>query len=162
MKTKDYFNKNNVSFKNIDVSSNPEAIKEMIEKSGQMGVPVIDIDGKIIVGYQPGMLNNLLGLGSKTDLDVLVANGAIVIDVRTVDEYEAGHMKDSLNIPLDILESQIPSIEKDKPIITCCESGSRSGFAKSILEANGFKEVYNGGNCNKLKESVGGGICPVK
>jgi len=47
---KDFFKKKNIKFKEMDVS-NKEALDEMIEKSGQMGVPVTDINGKIIVGY---------------------------------------------------------------------------------------------------------------
>ncbi|MFA6189940.1 MAG: glutaredoxin domain-containing protein [Candidatus Staskawiczbacteria bacterium] len=161
-KTKKYFNDNNVEFENIDVSQNPDAIAKMIEKSGQMGVPVIDIDGQFIVGFQPGLFKKILGLGSATDLDLLIANGAVVVDVRTSAEYEQGHMKDSLNIPLDQLEDHLLELNKNKPIIVCCESGSRSGVAKQILEANGFGDVYNGGNCNNLKESVGGGSCPAE
>lgn len=57
---KNYFLKNNVSFKDIDVSMDHASAKEMIEKSGQMGVPVIDIDGKIIVGFQPNVFEKLL------------------------------------------------------------------------------------------------------
>ena len=48
---KDFLKQNNVEFEDIDVSSNHDAAHEMIEKSGQMGVPVIDIDGKIIIRY---------------------------------------------------------------------------------------------------------------
>jgi rhodanese-related sulfurtransferase/glutaredoxin len=160
--TKNYFNKNNIIFKEIDVSSNQDSVKEMMEKSGQMGVPVVEIDGKIIVGFQPALLNSLLGIGSKTDLVTLIAGGAVIIDVRTSEEYADGHIKDSLNIPLDVLEDNMESISKDKPVITCCASGSRSGVAKTILEANGFKDVYNGGAWNDLKESKGGGICIPK
>lgn len=50
-KVKDFLKKNKVKFENKDVAENEEARNEMIEKSGQMGVPVIDIDGEIIVGY---------------------------------------------------------------------------------------------------------------
>ncbi|MBR9682864.1 MAG: NrdH-redoxin [Candidatus Aenigmarchaeota archaeon] len=48
---KAYFKEKGIEFEDIDVSTNQEAAKEMVEKSGQMGVPVIDIDGKIIVGF---------------------------------------------------------------------------------------------------------------
>jgi glutaredoxin-like YruB-family protein len=49
--TKDFLKEHKIEFEDIDVSKNQEAAKEMIEKSGQMGVPVIDIDGKIIIGF---------------------------------------------------------------------------------------------------------------
>ena len=48
---KEYLKKNNIDFEDIDVSQDQEAQKEMVEKSGQMGVPVVDIDGEIIVGF---------------------------------------------------------------------------------------------------------------
>jgi glutaredoxin-like YruB-family protein len=52
-KLKDWFNEKGVKFEDIDVSVNQEAAKEMIKKSGQMGVPVTDINGKIIIGFAP-------------------------------------------------------------------------------------------------------------
>jgi len=59
-KTKEFLTEHNIEFENIDVGSNKEAAKEMIEKSGQMGVPVIDIDGEIIVGYDVERLKKAL------------------------------------------------------------------------------------------------------
>jgi len=57
---KDYFKENNVSFEDIDVSRDREKAQEMVTKSGQMGVPVIDIDGNILVGFQPEAFEQLL------------------------------------------------------------------------------------------------------
>ncbi len=48
---KQYFKEKGVTYKEIDVASDHKAAEEMVEKSGQLGVPVIDIDGKIIVGF---------------------------------------------------------------------------------------------------------------
>lgn len=59
---KDFFKKNNIEYTEKDVVSDDEARQEAIEKSGQMGVPVIDIDGNIIVGFDKEKLSNLLGL----------------------------------------------------------------------------------------------------
>jgi len=50
-KAKDLLNQNKIRFKDADVSRDHKAAHEMIEKSGQQGVPVIDIDGEVIVGY---------------------------------------------------------------------------------------------------------------
>ncbi len=61
-KTKEFFREHNVKFTNIDVSKNRKAAEEMVRKSGQMGVPVIDIDGKIIVGYNETALKRALKL----------------------------------------------------------------------------------------------------
>jgi len=57
---KEYFTQNGVSFNDIDVSRDHAAAQEMITKSGQMGVPVIDIDGNILVGFQPEAFASLL------------------------------------------------------------------------------------------------------
>lgn len=59
---KEFFKENNVEFEEINVEENQEAAKEMVEKSGQTGVPVIDINGKIIIGFQREKIKELLGL----------------------------------------------------------------------------------------------------
>ncbi len=60
--TKAFFKEHNVSYEEKDLSADAAARKEMIEKSGQMGVPVIDIDGKIIVGFDQAELSKILGI----------------------------------------------------------------------------------------------------
>jgi glutaredoxin 3 len=57
---KDFLKENKIKFEDIDVSENEEKANEMIEKSGQMGVPVIDIDGEIIVGFDKEKIKKLL------------------------------------------------------------------------------------------------------
>lgn len=57
---KDYFRENGIPFNDVDVSSDRAAAQEMITKSGQMGVPVIDIEGEIVVGFQPQVFEQLL------------------------------------------------------------------------------------------------------
>ena len=97
----------------------------------------------------------------KINLEEVIAKGAVIIDVRTIAEYHDGHINGSLNIPLNELEKQISWLIKDVPIITCCASGARSAEAKKLLEASGFKEVYNGGAWNDLGKFKAGS-CPVK
>lgn len=96
-------------------------------------------------------IKKLLGIGPKVDLGEVIAKGAVIIDVRTTGEYAGGHLKNSVNIPLQALSSQMSKLKKDKPIITCCASGMRSGSARSILKSNGFT-VYNGGSWYNLKK----------
>lgn len=91
------------------------------------------------------MIKNLFGFGTPTDYKALMAQGATIVDVRTKQEYAGGHISGSVNIPLDILTSNLSKIKKDKPVITCCASGMRSASAKSILTANGYTDVHNGG-----------------
>lgn len=59
---KDFFGENNVTFTEKDVSTNKEALKEMVEKTGQMGVPVIDIDGELMIGFDKRTIKELLGI----------------------------------------------------------------------------------------------------
>jgi|TARA_Y100000294_G_scaffold157426_1_gene159020 glutaredoxin-like YruB-family protein len=59
-KVKEFLTEKKVEFEDIDVGADQEASKEMVEKSGQMGVPVIDIDGKIIVGFDKEALEKAL------------------------------------------------------------------------------------------------------
>lgn len=63
--TKEFLKEKGIAFAEIDVSADPAAANEMVKKSGQMGVPVIDIDGKIIVGWNKGALEEALGLKQK-------------------------------------------------------------------------------------------------
>ena len=94
---------------------------------------------------------NLLRTSSKLNIEELLARGAIIVDVRTEREFRTGHVKGSLNIPLDKLHKNISKLKKDKPIITCCASGMRSSTAKNILKNSGFTEVYNAGSWTSIK-----------
>jgi rhodanese-related sulfurtransferase len=91
-----------------------------------------------------GFIKKLFGPG--TDYKALVAQGAIIVDVRTTGEYKSGHMKNALNIPVDLISSKAKELkQKGKPVITCCASGMRSARAAAILKQNGI-EAYNGGS----------------
>ena len=59
---KEYFKKNNINYKEFDVSVDEKSAKEMIEKSHQLGVPVIDIDESIIIGFDKAAIDKALGL----------------------------------------------------------------------------------------------------
>ena len=61
---KQFFQENNVEYTEADVTTDPKLAMESVQKSGQNGVPVIDVDGKIIIGYQPDVLSEALGLKS--------------------------------------------------------------------------------------------------
>lgn len=97
---------------------------------------------------------NLLGKlfrKAKVDFDDLFKRGAIIIDVRTKQEFANGHGQDSRNIPLQEIDSKIKAIKNlDKPIITCCASGARSGSATRILKGAGI-DAYNGGSWQNVE-----------
>ena len=59
-KAKDFFKEKNIEFEYIDVAADKDKAKEMIDKSGQMGVPVIDIEGTIIIGFDINKIKELL------------------------------------------------------------------------------------------------------
>ena len=60
--TKQFLKENNIDFEDIDVSANQEKVQEMVQKSGQMAVPVLDIEGEIIVGFDKEKISKALGL----------------------------------------------------------------------------------------------------
>lgn len=59
---KTFLKEHNIEFEDIDVSADAKALDEMVKKSGQMGVPVIDIDGEIVVGFDKGKIGKLLNI----------------------------------------------------------------------------------------------------
>lgn len=90
--------------------------------------------------------------GSAVNIKKLISEGAIIVDVRTEGEYRGGHLKNSINIPLDQLSVSFSKLNKNKPIITCCAYGMRSASAKRTLKSNSFTEVYNGGGWISLRK----------
>jgi rhodanese-related sulfurtransferase len=99
-------------------------------------------------------IKSMFGLGPKVDYAELLKQGATIVDVRTKAEYQNGHISGSINIPLNNLSNHYSKLDKNKPVITCCASGIRSAQGKSILQANGFKEVYNGGGWYGLQQKL--------
>ncbi|XOB41424.1 MAG: glutaredoxin family protein [Candidatus Nealsonbacteria bacterium] len=59
---KQFLNDNKIEFEDLDVSKNEEARKEMIEKTGQMGVPVIEINDQFVIGFDKKKISELLGI----------------------------------------------------------------------------------------------------
>ncbi len=100
-------------------------------------------------------LLKLFGQGSKTDYSKLLNEGALIIDVRTKGEFASGHIRGSMNIPVDALKHNLSKLKnREIPIITCCASGMRSGVAKNFLLSNGYKQVYNGGSWASLQRKL--------
>jgi len=84
-------------------------------------------------------------------VDDFISRGAVIIDVRTPAEFANGAIRDSKNIPLQVITSKLNQIKKmNKPVITCCASGMRSGSAASFLKQNGI-EAMNGGGWYSLQ-----------
>ena len=100
-----------------------------------------------------GLLSSIFG-GTKVDFKEMVKDGAMILDVRTPAEYNGGHIKGSINIPLQSLDKNLGKLKKDKAIITCCASGMRSASAKSILISKGYEDVHNGGGWASLQSKI--------
>lgn len=87
-----------------------------------------------------------------------IQKGAIIIDVRTPQEFDRGHIPDAFNIPVDRIKASTERIKASKlPVVVCCNTGSRSSTALQYLKAAGLKEVYNGGSWEhvlKIMESL--------
>ncbi len=102
-----------------------------------------------------GVFRKLFGTAPKDNYSAMVKNGAIVVDVRTADEFKSGHIKGAENVPLDtITMGKHKFKDKQKPMILCCRSGMRSASAVSILQKQGFTQVVNGGGWHTLQSQL--------
>lgn len=102
------------------------------------------------------MLNFLKKLFTKDNSAILQAmeKGAVIIDVRTPNEFRQGHIRGSKNIPVNEIRSKVEMIRKwNKPVITVCLSGGRSSAARTVLASAGI-EVYNGGPWYSLQKII--------
>ena len=87
----------------------------------------------------------------------MIGNGAVVLDVRTPDEFNGGHLAQATNVPVDTLGDHLPDVDKlaggdkAKPIVVYCQKGGRAQRAKKALEAAGYTNVVNGGGYDDLK-----------
>ena len=96
----------------------------------------------------------LFGGSATANIGNLIEEGAFLVDVRTAGEFAGGHVKGSVNIPLDKLSSQLAKFKGKKNIIVFCRSGNRSAQAKLILENNGYSNVTNGGTWTSVAQYV--------
>lgn len=102
---------------------------------------------KDVVNYAGYIGSNLLNKDfrqvSFTKVRELVENGAYILDVREKGEYNAGHIKGAVNIPLSELRGRTAEVPKDVDVYIHCRSGQRSYYAVIMLQHLGFKNVYN-------------------
>jgi phage shock protein E len=100
------------------------------------------------------MLSLLKKLFKSTEVDLsqLIKDGATIIDVRSKGEFATGHVKGSINIPLEQIATSIAKLKSHSHIITCCRSGNRSGMALRTLKSKGLKNVTNGGSWQNVNQ----------
>lgn len=89
---------------------------------------------------------------TKVDLAHLIKEGATIIDVRSKSEYATGHVKGSINIPLEQIGNNAEKLKSHSHIITCCRSGNRSGMAMRTLKSKGLTNVTNGGSWQNVNQ----------
>jgi phage shock protein E len=80
----------------------------------------------------------------------MIEQGAMVIDVRTPEEFNAGHLDQAVNYPLSELDKHIAALDKSQPIVLYCRSGNRSGQALAYMESKGFTALHNAGGLNEI------------
>jgi rhodanese-related sulfurtransferase len=82
-------------------------------------------------------------ISSEKALEMIEGSNVNVIDVRSPEEFEAGHIPNATLIPLEKLEEMQSELDKSEKYILVCRSGNRSATASSLLKEKGFKEIYN-------------------
>jgi rhodanese-related sulfurtransferase len=87
-------------------------------------------------------------------MNELIQAGAFLVDVRTPEEFESGHVTASVNIPLDQVAERLDEFEGKDHIVVFCRSGNRSAMAKALLAQNGFANVTNGGTWEDVKQFI--------
>lgn len=99
-----------------------------------------------------GFLSSLFGGGSSnSNIQQIIADGAVIIDVRSPGEFSGGHPKGAVNIPLDTIQNNILKIKNyKKPVVLCCASGNRSSSAKKVLIKNGIEDVHDAGSWRSI------------
>lgn len=90
---------------------------------------------------------------AKIEADKKDKENYLVVDVRSQEEYNEGHLPFAINMPIDTFESDYKNIEsfKDKNVVLYCNSGKKSGQAADILVKNGFTKVFNADGVKKFK-----------
>lgn len=83
----------------------------------------------------------------------MVESGALLIDVRTAEEFASGHLEQAGNIPLSEVATGFRSIDKSQPIVVYCRSGNRSSIAMQALIKQGFTNVHNGGGLSEMQQT---------
>lgn len=89
--------------------------------------------------------------GGGADLSEIIGKGAMIVDVRSPEEFRRGHAEGAVNIPLHEIRARTQELKKKQlAVITCCASGRRSGLAAKQLKAEGI-EAYNGGPWQRVQ-----------
>jgi phage shock protein E len=99
------------------------------------------------------IFKTLFGQSDRSEIkNLLSQNQALILDVRSPQEFAGGHPQGAQNIPLDKLASNLHTLKNlKKPLIVCCALGMRSASAKALLQKSGIEQVYDAGSWVNLK-----------
>lgn len=115
---------------------------------------VIIVVACLIVGALT--LKRVFGLVSANQAQAMAKRGAVLLDVRTVEEFRSGHVTGAINMPYEEVGERIAFLAPDKsaPVLVYCLSGGRSGIAKSVLRRLGYSEAHNLGSLARAKRII--------
>lgn len=108
---------------------------------------VIVIAAVLLVGYT---LSRSGGDVKGSDARELVAKGALLLDVRTTQEFAGGHLPGAVNIPVQDLDRRLSEVgAKERPVVVYCRSGQRSARAARMLKGAGYQAVHDLGSISR-------------
>lgn len=100
-----------------------------------------------------GIFDFIFG-AKKRQIQMYLENGATILDVRSEDEWNKGHIEHAVNIPLNELKNRIEEVKQlKKPLVVCCKSGVRSAKAVKFLSLENI-DAINGGGWVGLKKKL--------
>lgn len=148
------------------VASSKETVQEALVSLRRVGLDRVKgfLSGGMFAWAKGGLPIDHICLLSVEKLHELCAAGkdTVILDVRGVNEFNAGHINGAVNIPAPDLRARYTELDKNTPIAVICTTGIRSGMSCSILKIKGFKNIYNvsGGMTGYSAAGYSAG-CPV-
>jgi rhodanese-related sulfurtransferase len=99
----------------------------------------------VVLGYELRQRAHSAASASSSEVVRLMNSGAVLVDVRSTNQFKDGHINGARNVPGDQIAGGAAALEKlkDKTLIMCCDSGAASGAAARKLMQLGYKQVYN-------------------
>lgn len=103
------------------------------------GAPFLWLIGLIVYDLVAKPKHRVSGAQAKEHVNA----GALLVDVRSADEFSAGHIHNAVNIPVGELDQRMAELPTDRAIVVYCASGMRSGRALALLQRSGRDDVYD-------------------
>ena len=129
------------------INRRPEPFRFDMEKQTQIIVVFAVIVLAVAAYYftQMGSGNSGYGNVDVAEARDLIAEKAdlVILDVRTVSEFESGHLEGAINIPVEVLSSHLSELNPDDELLVYCRTGNRSTTAVGILRENGYDQIYH-------------------